>query len=323
MIKLMLVTFFLASNISAAPLVLPSKICPEKPLYTPVDFFPLDVARTMEEAQNSQAAINATFKFFSRINSKEVLRCGAFHTSKQGHFVSAAHCFNPCLERTGYLKKSGKGFVRTEKKLPATCKIEMNKKEVIIKVHSMGSCLNYEDPKCDSSQDFLIAQIEGVHTSCVAIRKQQPPILGEELVAVGFPDETMGRLNNSDGKHMHLSFGEVLENGDGKCTYVTVDKLAGRVEKSEAQGLVPNPGLQRMSADFYKGSSGGPIVDRAGHVVGVGVLISGPEDTFADGKKVMDYQCDGSTHFNPITSILKHASAQLSAAQLDQTFNCK
>ena len=307
----MLILVFLWSlSATAVPLVLPTDGCSQTPLYQKTNFFPIDMASQFQGLEKVQPALLANFNYKSE-TAGDPLSCSGSYSSRNGHFSSSFHCLQNCLVASGhYVKIRNKGLVRTDKPFPTRCPISSPDGMKEMKILAAGDCYSRDTELCSGDSDFVIGRVEGKKTNCVQVRWQDPKV-GEKVISIGTPVETLGRRYNSDGRRPYFSFGQVISHSTEYCDEIWIENGKERIEKK----FLKNPaiGFVRMSADATFGSSGGPVVDANGEVIGLNA-----------GGTVNDVrECVGGTHFAPMSKILEKAKAKMLTEDFNSAFNCK
>ncbi len=291
-------------------MVIPEVSCDTPSLYQNANFFPAETREQFQSAEYSKAAIQAQFNYKSQ-TSGDPLGCSGSFSSSEGHFSTSLHCLQNCLLLSGhYDKVINVGLVRTKKPFPVDCPIDSSKGMKKMKILAAGDCYSKNTELCTGDNDFIIGQVEGKKTECVKVRSSEAKV-GESVISIGTPIATTGRRFNSDGRRAHFSFGHVISHNTEYCDDIWIENGKETIEKK----FLKNPaiGFVRMSADATFGSSGGPVIDANGEVIGLNA-----------GGTVNDVrECVGGTYFTPMSKIIVKAKATMSVEDFDRAFNCK
>lgn len=306
-----LILFFIGNYVYAMPLVVPKPICETTSLYQNVNFFPTDMIDQFSGIEKAKQAIKASFSYHS-LASGDPLGCSGSYSSSAGHLTTSLHCMANCLVNGGYyIKIRDKGLVRTDKKFPAECAVSSPEGITKMKILAAGDCYSKLTEQCLGDNDFILGQVEGRVTTCAKARAKKT-VVGESLMAVGTPVLTYERRHNADGKRPHFSFGKVIPHETQFCDEIWIDENGKeRIEKK----FIKNPadGFVRTTADITFGSSGGPVIDANGEVIGINA-----------GGTVNDVrECVGGNHFAPMSRILEKSKSQMGTQDFTSAFNCQ
>lgn len=226
----------------------------------------------------------------AKITMPDNSRCSGAYISDEGHMLTATHCLEGCFR--------SKPVDSPRKNL--TCTLDINGKKKKVRVLMMSVCPANQVIKeslegkesCPDEADIAIVLPEtppadfaclGISTSVAAVN--------DSVTALGHPGSTSRPDGgNSDGAGMYASYGRVVQQDyctvtEGKNLYTS--RLNG-VEKTRDHFI-------QTTVDVVPGSSGGPLINSKGEIVGVTSFITSPHS--------QERECKGGTFFEPLTSI--------------------
>lgn len=213
--------------------------------------------------------------------------CSGSFVSDQGHILTASHCAEVCLADPH----------RTGERQNMKCEIEVNGKKVPVRIVTMSPCLAEDRMKafdagrddCQNEGDIAILLPDEPPTefSCLAMAAA-PPAEGEAVYALGYPGKTTRADGNSNGTRMYMSYGNVRKSDTCKKDTTGADVAI----KSPA---IYQKRMIQTTVDIAPGSSGGPLINSNGEVVGVASLVL--------NKQVAVSECAGSTFFESLTHL--------------------
>ena len=280
----------------------------------------------------------------------ERVSCSSTIISDSGLILTAAHCLSGCV-KDAKAKKNG-AFVNSQHEI--VCQVAVSGVETAATIKVMGHCPApdiVESIIAATHPDFQSEMSPAMRETCKnedeiaiiePIKKQTKnahclplvfanPAVGEKLATQGYPARTH-RLDGVDAHH-----GEAKDAPGGQLTWST----GARIESPTCHLRPQNPELDegedapmettdelrgrflQTTVDFVKGSSGGPLLNSRGEVVGVASLIN-PFARELDPQKTLNpiaEECRGSTFFSPTTKIQSMIAKQ--APQLFQQLKCE
>lgn len=285
-------------------------------LTTNVDFIPLQ-----EGLQHlAQAANISSTVLHLKLPGVE---CAGSYVSNEGHILSAAHCLQPCIDQIRrenprlISQAQASASVRREQ---LKCDININGVNTQVRIHLMNSCaLDYHDlwknpsaPESCKQNDLAVIQAVNppANTACLTMATTAPP-LNTEVVSIGVPGATHRRnhrqtARDARGSELSLSRGSVVE--QDFCSLLQEDPRRPGVTVSGVHPLPRNllrnlrsHGYIQVTADGVQGSSGGPVLNSNGHIVGVNAAV-----VFSDPT---NYECSGSLFAAPLTHLTREISS--------------
>lgn len=212
--------------------------------------------------------------------------CSAVVVSDQGHVLTAAHCLKDCLRKANAYKQESANVERLKPEvLPVECPVLISEKPATLNVLATADCLDagetkaLPDPSC-VTLDVALGQIATEFAPVCAVLA--PSVEVQYAFALSFPYEKTYRLRDGDVEEFKQFFSE----GELIAFKPTCDKKVKppRYPEDEQPGSVSlgPPEVIRayarevalgkqiqMTVDVVKGSSGAPIFDREGRVLGV------------------------------------------------------
>lgn len=230
----------------------------------------------IEELQLPINAVSSTLKF----KVEDSGSCSGIKVSKNGHILSAAHCFKSCLEKNSKSEVKAKylGTLIKKYSLPSTslkCKVTVDHKELTVEIIALNYCspraLRYvagmqkisptdnmlpnEFSNCDQSPDIIVfkpltSSLDA--KGCYPITIRDKWNIGETITTIGFPGKTFRQnRTNSDGESLYFASGPISSTTSGVLT---------------------------VKSDGHGGMSGGPAFDNAFNLVGI--QFEGDKNTF-------------------------------------------
>lgn len=248
-------------------------------------------------------------------------RCSGAYISDQGHILLASHCLEGCYEQ--YLSSAH----LEEFEYGSKCSATVNGVEVDARVVAMLKCpashnlrvrsnhgLQWVSTLPCSAADGDLAVILPRHPPppdfrCLPLRKGLPKD-NEAVFTIGRPARSwrQGTPLNSNGTDLFLSSGKVVTqpfcmSSGYKNTWIdliffgtaSVDP-GPKVFSKEVMEAVFSPRLIQTTVDALPGSSGGPLINWAGEVVGVASFMM--RDLADD-----HVECKGATFFDSVSAL--------------------
>lgn len=221
-----------------------------------------------------------------RLLETENGRCTATEISNTGDLLTARHCLQICLIRSGVLREklsNGASFFELERSQlgKAACRVNIDGEEetVTVQATSPGLILYstrltfkvtnpeaYERLRAQGYMeqgDFAIVRRERPSGHCLPLGKG--PLAGE-LRSLGYPAETHRPDGfNSDGKQLYFSQGKPLKSVRENSCFGELDPF----RQEQAVKDYDHPGATMATIDAYKGSSGSAVVNEWGEVTGL------------------------------------------------------
>lgn len=216
--------------------------------------------------------------------------CSASYVSDQGHVLTAAHCLEGCVTRDKVPKFPAKDI---------QCDVTLGGRKMKARIVVMATChpkLMIEStlngrPTCEDQGDLAILMPETPPKDfgCLKIATRLPEV-DHTVTAIGYPKKTTRRgPGNSDGVNMHISRGKIVQKDH--CVRIA-KKNREEVALSGAENLQKR--FIQSTADIVQGSSGGPLVNSSGEIVGVAMAHMGDNDK---------YECPGSAFFESLVTL--------------------
>ena len=256
--------------------------------------------------------------------------CSAVVVSDNGHVFTAAHCLDACLRKAGVYQAESANVERLKPELlPAECPVLINEKYTIIKVLATADCIDAgvtkarPDPSC-VGLDIALGQIAPELAPVCAVIA--PSIGPQYAFALSYPHEKTLRLRDGEVEEFVQYFSE------GQL--VPFARTCNRIANSPKNPEDEKPGLRslgspetidmyerevaqgkqfQMTIDIIKGSSGAPIFDREGRVLGV-----------AQGYSLKRHdrylECAGATFMAPLIQL--DLAIRFPGVDLDASTNC-
>lgn len=249
-------------------------------------------------------------------------RCAGAIVSDEGHIITANHCLDQCSDG---LSKGP----RQDRPERCIAEIDGHRTIVDVKVTShcsfrehMGAALGKGPAKCNSFNDvaIVVPRTKLPPRPCLPVAMQFKE--GEAVYTIGHPVQSRRGKNDSDGRRLYSSFGEIIRPQD-QCVMVqngsSVEKEKGinqpgsSVRLEGLQGLTS--GTIQTTVDLLPGNSGGPLVNERGEVIAIASFIEGSKNNFLR-------ECRGATFFSPVSGIHPTVSKISSGFDVDQLI-CK
>lgn len=213
-------------------------------------------------------------------------RCTATEISSAGHLLTARHCLQKCLIRSGVFQlKKEQGvdyFTLNQEKLgQATCPVNIDgvEENVVVEATSPGLVVYMDQPGLRSVNpalfrrmydegytelgDFAVVRRPVAGGACVPLSLDRP---AGEVTSLGYPSETSRPDGfNSDGSQLYFTSGRVL--GSVRENACFAELSASQQEKALKD--YDHPGAFMSTLDAIHGSSGSSVLNAKGEVVGV------------------------------------------------------
>lgn len=226
----------------------------------------------------------------AKITMPDGSRCSASYISDQGHMLTATHCLEGCFR--------SKRIRAPQRNLQ--CILDIGGKKTKVRVLMMSVCEASQVIKesltgketCPDEADVAVVLPDSPPASfaCLGISTTVANT-GDAVMALGHPGYTnRPGGGNSDGAGMYASYGKVIQQD-----YCTVTE--GNTTRTHPLGGIENTRdhFIQTTVDVVPGSSGGPLINQRGEIVGVTSFITAPHS--------QERECKGGTFFEPLTSI--------------------
>lgn len=213
--------------------------------------------------------------------------CTAVVISDKGHILTAAHCLYACLRRAGAYQEESPTIQRLipSKLASIECPVLIDKQPTGLKVLATADCIDAgetkarPDPSC-VGLDVALGQItQDLAPVCAPLAPSAAP---QYAFALSYPFEKTLRLYGGEVKELTQYFSEgQLITFKPICDRRMEEPRFPEDEKPGPRSLGPpevirmyerevTEGKQiQMTVDIIKGSSGAPIFDAAGRVLGI------------------------------------------------------
>lgn len=307
--------------------------------FTKVDEYLASLPEHLKNEQTQEA------KAVKILKSKDNAECTAAFISNAGHILTARHCMQKCLIRSGifqmvYEQKAVSYFHLNQQKLgKAECSALLDGEPVDLIIESTSPGLivsmdekslqslnpqlfkNLVEQSYTSKGDFVIARVKNSShsTSCIPLAKK--PALTRDLVHnFAYPTATNRPDGwNSDGLSFYATTGEVIS-GIAKNSCVIDAKLSEtQLRKLEKEFDEDTAFMSTLDAIY--GSSGAPVISSNGEVVGILTNVYRPDFAKPHEEPKARY-CSGSAKALRIEHILSIAHSQ-NASLLNLECNSK
>lgn len=246
-------------------------------------------------------------------------KCSGSYVSDEGHILTAAHCIDDCIfdNKRGHRVRSDGVHI---------CQLKVNQDLINVAVLRVPVCkaskkvdllqntehrgsLSKKDFACIGDPDMVILLPEDKPEafSCLPLATEHKQ--GDSVSTFGFPRATTRDTGNSNGEDLYFSEGKILKNHP-YCSTGVPGSTPWRLSKSSHNGMRWF-GHIRTDVDVVKGSSGGPLVNSSGEVIGVAAY---------SGSGVMQNEqreCKGASFFEPTNNLVKDLKKH-NPALLDQ-----
>lgn len=226
--------------------------------------------------------------------------CSGAFVSDEGHILTASHCLETCRKDAGTMQP------------PYDCKMKINGRTITVEVLVAATC---SPDKVRSAQFYLTIAGEKrakeefgkcVGQSDLAILKTKDPIpfkclpiglsssnLGDRVATLGRPAATerakrVPNAKDADGKSRYYSTGEIIKSAT--CTRIINGISTQRIVPEALEGFSH---YLQTTVDMNHKSSGGPLLNQQGQVIGVASFM------LQDGKE----ECRGSTFFERLDGL--------------------
>lgn len=286
---------------------------------TPVDF--LEPLTAIAEFGLAANVISSSFRIKDKNGS-----CSAARISDQGHILTAAHCVQECvrekINRPGASKdsifcdieiKGKKARAKVLVTYPCDLEIASIFERPLRRVRSGDTSESL--PKCDEAWDLSILEVPAEalgDAACLPIKLTDVP-LGEDVIALGYPSKSNRKqydpeAKDSAGNTQYLSIGKIVE--QEYCQGITElgrlrhkPEIGQKLEKQDQ--LIRDHDHMReyqTTVDVVPGSSGGPLIDRSGAIIGVA--------RWGDARiQNNNVECPGATFFSRLSVLQKNIDA--------------
>lgn len=225
--------------------------------------------------------------------------CSGSVVSDDGTILTASHCLEDCQNPN-------------QNGIPE-CVVEIDGKRNVVEVNVASPC-TYKDhekeaalippTKCSRASDVAVIVPESkLDHACLPLSSDYE--IGQAVYTVGRPFEPSNRgKNDVDGIHSYASFGAIIPH-NMKCTLVQDSMpddakygkpLGGAMDMSTDISPAMTDGTIQTTVDILHGSSGGPLINPQGEIIGVASFTSSRYQTRWS-------ECQGGTFFVPITSV--------------------
>ena len=329
--SLLFVVFLLAAtSVSGTP----SNVMMEEPSARAVKFYPPDQIPAELSVQNISIARQAVVKFVGMMGG-----CSGVYISNDGYLLTAMHCFEKDLLSSGAVEfrtLGGPGreqyLLNPEKLRGLRFSIVLGDKEIeadavaagpgflsesfkatLHKNQSMGDELRAQG--FDYMGDFMIIKIHSQSpTPCLMTSfKEIKP--GDILWTLGYPVKSeRGDGFDSSGKTQYLSFGKITTPRQNAC--LTELYYSGATDDFArlSDWFFNNPGTEWTDLDILAGSSGAPVLDSFGRIVGLVTRRSGGVDHIR--------KFCGAANFTRLASIRKMIDQAPGGIPSSRLFSC-
>ncbi|MNK06281.1 Trypsin [compost metagenome] len=251
-----------------------------------------------------KAAQAATVSFQVLTTDGKWERCAGAVISNEGHILTANHCLDQCND----------GKIRGPRRdRPEQCIAKIDGRATLVDVKVTSRCSFQEHlaanqmnslQKCTRFNDVAIVlpRTKFRNRACLPMARNFKE--GEAVYSIGHPMRSKRGKNDSDGRRLYASFGEIISN-QGQCLIVQNGNPSEK-EKGLNQpgalvsmdGLYPGliAGVIQTTVDLLPGNSGGPLINEQGQVIAVASFIEG-------SKNNTWLECRGATFFSPIAGV--------------------
>ncbi len=305
---------------------------------TSVDFIPPSEGLASLSLPLSLMAAAPRFELDDK-NGQWVDKCSASVISDSGKILTNAHCVEDCVFKAALYTQTDEGTVVNKEGLKdLICTAKINNVETKFKILAMSDCrdkvdaarLKYYPNKICNGLDYAVLQplINTIALHCMK-HNYEKLSADKKIATIGFPKETYRHVfvktaRDSDGLSQQMSFGKTLD-FQPYC-YLRNDSLgffdSGKRPFAEKlavfnKKMVNTGNVMQSSLDQINGSSGGPIFNDHGEIVGIVAYGLPGLNVNSDIR-----QCDGSTFFIPLSAIISDVKKRFPDLSLDQAFDC-
>lgn len=233
-------------------------------------------------------------------------RCSGSIVSDEGHILTAAHCVDRCnnkFQNTGDRVENlicdleiGERAYRYKVEMLRLCKHESFMEVVQEKLRFPQDQLSESKQRCFDSPDLaLLSPITPLdfEYSCLQISPKDAK-LRESVVAVTYPLATRRDLPknsveyNSNGEDLWVSRGQIVN--QDYCNLANMGSIDVSLDFTAALNVMKSNYLQ-TTVDIMPGSSGGPLLNATGEIIGVASFMSEHNSE--------KQECRGATLFAP------------------------
>ena len=255
--------------------------------------------------------------------------CSSTVVSDSGLILTAAHCMNDCVKDAK--NRVDDSFVDSEKK--AHCQIFINGIQTDVTVKLIGRCspddlvqlvtekkaslktkrtLKYANCAVDDELAIIDPQNKDINSKCLPISFVSPEV-GEALGTQGYPSKTTRQSTDQEIQGGPKDTpGEILTWSNGTRVISDTCDIEYRFHNQLVTEKAPlgvarqlRTRLIQTSIDIVPGSSGGPLLNEQGEVVGVASAFAAFSRTIDLQKPASanEFECRGSSFFTPLSRL--------------------
>lgn len=245
--------------------------------------------------------------------------CSGVYISNSRDILTASHCFEDCVFRS----PSDVGQNHVGK----TCSVRINGEPAVVQIKAMSRCplVTAQDAKiskvlgryianvpsnCEKENDLAVVRpLSNLRKPFSCLPTQNHTFTGQTVFSVGYPgysSRSGDRQKESDGKASYYARGRILDRGECvlRKRWDTTPELqmdgikypVGSVVPMPPEVLVAGQGKIQSSVDVIEGSSGSPLINSHGEIVGIASFI------FMDAQGPLS-QCEGASYFEPVGNL--------------------
>lgn len=249
-------------------------------------------------------------------------KCSSFVSSDDGHMFTSAHCVQACMKAAeAYTAVDGVAQPNVTKLKDLSCPVLINGVKTDLQILAVSPCTREERAslpreKC-SGPEYAIVKTSLKAEACLETSSDSAKP-GEAFMAVGFPEESFRRLQSgknkdSDGAGQFVSSGEVIDANPSCARLGGNEAFKGGQQTENLMQSVRDGDLYQTTLDILRGSSGGPMVNGQGEVLGLAAM-------YVINNEVLE--CKGSTFFSPMNMVLKVAEKDFPSLNLGAATRC-